>query len=80
MSTPPPPPPGDATPSPAGNAPPTGPAAPAAMAPNAQFGAPVAAKSGGAKKIIFILVGVLALGGIGFAGYKHFNHAGNSAT
>ena len=65
MSTPPPPPPGDATP------PPTGPAAPAAMAPNAQFGAPVAAKSGGAKKIIFILVGVLALGGIGFAGYKY---------
>jgi len=65
MSTPPPPPSGDATP------PPTGPAAPAAMAPNAQFGAPVAAKSGGAKKIIFILVGVLALGGIGFAGYKY---------
>lgn len=65
MSTPPPPPSGDATP------PPTGPAAPAAMAPNAQFGAPVAAKSGGAKKIIFILIGVLALGGIGFAGYKY---------
>ncbi|MDE2714780.1 MAG: hypothetical protein OSB74_10500, partial [Verrucomicrobiota bacterium] len=65
MSTPPPPPSGDATP------PPTGPAAPAAMAPNAQFGAPVAAKSGGAKIIIFILIGVLALGGIGFAGYKY---------
>lgn len=65
MSTPPPPPPGDATP------PPTGPAAPAAMAPNAQFGAPVAAKSGGAKKIIFILIGVLALGGLVFAGYKY---------
>lgn len=65
MSTPPPPPSGDATP------PPTGPAAPAAMAPNAQFGAPVVAKSGGAKKIIFVLVGVLALGGIGFAGYKY---------
>ena len=41
------------------------------MAPNAQFGAPVAAKSGGAKIIIFILIGVLALGGIGFAGYKY---------
>jgi hypothetical protein len=41
------------------------------MAPNAQFGAPAAAKSGGAKKIIFILIGVLALGGIGFAGYKY---------
>jgi len=71
MSTPPPPPSGDATPPPAGNVPPAGPAAPAAMAPNAQFGAPVAAKSGGAKKIIFILIGVLALGGIGFAGYKY---------
>jgi len=71
MSTPPPPPSGDATPPPADNVPPTGPAAPAAMAPNAQFGASVAAKSGGAKKIIFILVGVLALGGIGFAGYKY---------
>ena len=70
MSTPPPPPSGDATPPPAGNALPAQPAAPA-MAPNAQFGAPVAAKSGGAKKIIFILVGVLALGGIGFAGYKY---------
>ena len=42
-----------------------------AMTPHAQFGAPVAAKSGGAKKIIFILIGVLALGGIGFAGYKY---------
>jgi hypothetical protein len=41
------------------------------MTPHAQFGAPAAAKSGGAKKIIFILVGVLALGGIGFAGYKY---------
>lgn len=41
------------------------------MTPHAQFGAPVAAKSGGAKKIIFILIGVLALGGIGFAGYKY---------
>ena len=71
MSSPPPPPSGDATPPPADNVPPTGPAAPAAMAPNAQFGASVAAKSGGAKKIIFILVGVLALGGIGFAGYKY---------
>ena len=70
MSTPPPPPSGDATPPPAGNALPAQPAAPA-MAPNAQFGAPAAAKSGGAKKIIFILVGVLALGGIGFAGYKY---------
>ena len=41
------------------------------MAPNAQFGAPVAAKSGGAKKIIFILIGVLALGGLVFAGIKY---------
>jgi hypothetical protein len=41
------------------------------MTPHAQFGAPVAAKSGGAKKIIFILIGVLAIGGIGFAGYKY---------
>ena len=75
MSTPPHPPPGDATP-PAGNVPPSEPAPPAAaaapaMTPHAQFGAPAAAKSGGAKKIIFILVAVLALGGIGFAGYKY---------
>jgi len=73
MSTPPPPPPGDATPPPAGDIPPAdpAPAAPAApaMAPHAQFAAPVAKKAG-SKKIIFILIGVIALGGIGFAGYK----------
>ena len=73
MSTPPPPPPGDAPLPPAGNVPSSEPAAPAApaMTPHAQFAAPAAAKSGGAKKIIFILIGVLALGGIGFAGYKY---------
>ena len=72
MSTPPPPPPGDATPPPAGDTPPAA-AAPTtpATSPHPQFAAPVAAKSGGAKKIIFILIGVLALGGMGFAGYKY---------
>ncbi len=40
------------------------------MSPSPQLAAPAAAKAGASKKIIFILVGVLALGGIGFAGYK----------
>ncbi len=50
--------------------PPTAPA-PAAAVPQPQFVTPAAKSAGGSKKIIFILIGVIALGGIGFAGYKY---------